>query len=93
MKNIISAKFQYIGEITMKKTIENHIRDIENELNARYTLAGYTPEGFEDNMYSIKLGILAEMYEVEEATGKLTPERDTAYGKIAEHLENMDNWN
>lgn len=73
----------------MKKNIENHIHDIENELNARYTLSGYTPEGFEDNMYSIKLGILAEMYEVEEATGKLTPARDAAYGEIAERLENM----
>jgi hypothetical protein len=76
----------------MKKNIENHIRDIEKELDARYTLSGYAPEGFEDNMYSIKLGILAEMYEVEETTGKLTPERDTAYGKIAEKLENMESW-
>lgn len=76
----------------MKKSIAIHMSDIENELNARYALAGYTPDGFEDNMYSIKLGILAEMYEVEEATGKLTVERDTAYGKIAEHLENMGSW-
>ncbi len=77
----------------MKKSIKAHMTDIETEMNARYELAGYTPDGFEDSMYSIKLGILAEMYEVDEATGKLTPERDTAYGKIAEHLETMDGWN
>lgn len=76
----------------MKKSITIHMNDIETELNARYALAGYSPEGFEDSMYSIKLGILAEMYEVDEATGKLTRDRDTAYGKIAEHLENMDSW-
>jgi hypothetical protein len=73
-----------------KKSTEN---DIMKEVDARYSLAGYNPEGFEDNMYSIKLGILAEMYEVDEATGKLTRERDSAYGKIAEKLEIMGGWN
>ena len=77
----------------MKKNITNHMNDIENEMNARYALAGYTPEGFEDSIYSIKLGILAEMYEVDETTCKLTPERDKAYGKIAESLEVQNGWN
>lgn len=76
----------------MTKRIEKHIFDIERELDARYTLSGYSPEGFEDNMYSIKLGILAEMYEVDEATGKLSKDRDAAYGKLAQHLEFMAGW-
>lgn len=76
----------------MTKRVERHIFDIERELDARYTLSGYSPEGYEDDMYSIKLGILAEMYEVDEATGRLTKDRDTAYGKIAQHLEFMSSW-
>lgn len=76
----------------MKKRIATHVNDIESELNDRYALAGYSPEGFEDSMYSIKLGILAEMYDADETTGKLTRERDTAYGVVAEQLENMDSW-
>lgn len=77
----------------MKKNLQTIINDIETEMNARYTLSGYTPDGFEDSRQSILLGILAEMYEVEELAGKLTPERDTAYGKIAERLESSNSWN
>lgn len=77
----------------MKKTVALHIEDIKKELDARYVLAGYAPNGFEDNMYSIKLGILAEMYEVEEMTGRLTYERESAYSKIADELDTRASWN
>jgi hypothetical protein len=77
----------------MKKSIAILVEEIEKEVDTRYTLAGYTPDGFGDNMYQYKLGILAEMYEVDEATGKLTPERDIAYGKVAETFENLGSWN
>lgn len=78
----------------MKKanlTTSGHAQDIQREVDRRYKLSGFKPNGFEDDMWGEKFGILSEMYEQEEELG-IAEERVIAYAQVAELYRTMGGW-
>lgn len=77
----------------MKKIINAHKQAIEQEVNKIYDLKKCKPNGFGDNMYHIKNGILLDMFEKEEESGSVEKDRQAAFILLAEEYETMGSWN
>ena len=73
--------------------IEAIKREIEQEVDKQYNIESHKPDGFGDNMYQYKLGILSDMYEKEEALGAIPKDREKAFVQIAKEYETMSSWN
>ena len=71
------------------KTVNEWINVLENEVESKFDKSKVN--GFEDSAPSIKLAVLAEMYE-NEPTG-IEPNKDRAYGKLADHYDVQAAWN
>ena len=77
----------------MKKNVEAIKQEIKQEIDRQYTLEGYMPDGFGDNMHQYKLSLLADMYEKEEEAGNIPKDREKAFALIAKEYEILSSWN
>ena len=76
----------------MKKNVETIKQEIKQEVDRQYTLEGYMPDGFGDNMHQYKLSLLADMYEKEEEAGNIPKDREKAFALIAKEYEALSSW-
>lgn len=80
----------------MEKNVIACVQELKAEVDMRYRLGGYKPDGMSESAFDIKLGILAEMYERFEELKEADENRDnkeTAFCQLSELYHTCGSWN
>lgn len=85
----------------MKNTYDNGknviaiVKELESEVELKYKLSGFKPDGFGDDAFSQKLAILSDMFEEDEKLGLCDAKsnRAEAYMQLSELYHTCGAWN
>lgn len=75
----------------MKKKVFECVQELKKEVDRRYAMAAYKPNGFGDNMYEYKFAILSEMFELDSELG-MPREKLLAYAQISDLYDSCSSW-
>ena len=71
------------------------VKELEKEVELKYKMSGFKPNGFGEDAYGEKLAILSEMYEEDEKLGLCGAKsnRTKAYMQLSELYHACGSWN
>ena len=77
------------------KSVIAIVEELKKEVEVKYALSGFKPNGFEDNEFDEKIAILADMFEEDEKLGlcEAKSNRAKAYMQLSELYHACGSWN